>query len=188
MPCTPKKTIDLILDTENDYLITVKANQGNLYQSLVATFAQTPPWGETVQEERSHGRQICRTIRVLPPPADLHPDWRGIQSVIQAEYSGYRGDKPYHEVLYYITSLDSQADDLAHKIRQHWQIENCLHWVKDVVMKEDESPMCDGYALTNWAIVRTFALNLLRAHGFNSLTKAFRLIAHDLLRIFSFFQ
>lgn len=188
MHYTPKKTIDLILDTENDYLVTVKANQGKLYRSLVKAFEQTPPLSQTLQEEKSHGRQMCRTIRVLPPPADLHPDWRGIQRVIQAEYRGYRGDKPYHEILYYITSLDAQADDLAHKIRQHWHIENRLHWVKDVVMKEDESPMCDGFALTNWAIVRTFALNLLRANGFTSITKAIRMVAHDLPLIFSFFQ
>jgi predicted transposase YbfD/YdcC len=62
------------------------------------------------------------------------------------------------------------AAGFAQHIRQHWHMENRLHWVKDVVLKEDQAPLCDGHALTNFALVRTMALNLVRQHGFDSIT------------------
>jgi predicted transposase YbfD/YdcC len=80
------------------------------------------------------------------------------------------------------------AAGFAQRIRQHWHIENRLHWVKDVVLKEDQAPLCDGHALTNFAIVRTIALNLFRQHGFDSITQGLRRMAHDIPGLFSFFQ
>ncbi|MBW4579073.1 MAG: hypothetical protein KME42_05790 [Tildeniella nuda ZEHNDER 1965/U140] len=73
-------------------------------------------------------------------------------------------------------------------MRQHWHIENRLHWVKDVVLKEDLAPLCDGNAPVNFALVRTMALNLFRQHGFDSITQGLRRLAHDIPTLFSFFQ
>jgi hypothetical protein len=68
------------------------------------------------------------------------------------------------------------------------QIENRLHWIKDVVLHEDGSPWCDGHAPVNFAIVRTIALNRFRFNGFDSITLGLRHLAHDVLRLFSFLQ
>jgi hypothetical protein len=68
------------------------------------------------------------------------------------------------------------------------EIENRLHYPKDVVFAEDSAPLCDGYAPANFAIIRTIALNLFRLHGFASITKGIRHLAHDISHLLSFFQ
>ncbi|MEP0925357.1 hypothetical protein [Leptolyngbya sp. ST-U4] len=67
-------------------------------------------------------------------------------------------------------------------------MENNLHWVKDVVLSEDKALLCAGHALTNFAIVRTIAVNLFRLNGFASVTKVIRAVAHNIHQLFSFFQ
>ena len=57
----------------------------------------------------------------------------GITSLIKVERSVTRGDKNYHHLAYYISSLSVSAEMFASKIRGHWLIENQLHWVKDVI-------------------------------------------------------
>jgi hypothetical protein len=58
----------------------------------------------------------------------------------------------------------------------------------DVVLKEDNSPLCDGYAPVNFSIVRTISMNLFRQNGFASITKGLRQLAHDVHRLFFFFK
>ena len=69
-------------------------------------------------------------------------------------------------------------------IRQHWEIENRLHWVKDVTFGEDAAPLSNYNAATNWSIIRNIALNLARKGGYDSLTKAQRFLAHDIDKLF----
>lgn len=108
--------------------------------------------------------------------------------MIRVDRNGIRDGKPFSETVFYISSLDLNASDFARRIRHHWHIENRLHWVKDVVLQEDDYPFCGGYAAANMGIIRTIALNLFRLNGFASITKAIRTLAHDLPRLFSFLQ
>lgn len=170
----------------NDYIITVKGNQPKLHQAIAQTFEQHSPTSCHVEHDHSHGRDITRTISVLPPPAELDPAWIGVRSVVKVERIGRRGHKPFSETMFYITSLDDQAQALAERIRAHWHIENRLHWTKDVVLKEDATPVCDGHAIINFAILRTIAINLFRANGFASITQGIRMLAHDIRQLFSF--
>ena len=86
--------------------------------------------------------------------------------------------------MVYISSLTENAAKLSQRIRAHWYVENHLHWVKDVVLKEDESPLCGGYALINFGILRTIAMNVFRKEGFPSITNGIRSLAHDVDRLF----
>ncbi|MBH8552107.1 ISAs1 family transposase [Nostocaceae cyanobacterium CENA357] len=72
------------------------------------------------------------------------------------------------------------AKEFATGIRGHWGIENCLHWVKDVVFKEDNSTIRMGNASANLSILRAIALNILRRNGHTSITIAQRFISHDI--------
>jgi len=183
-----KQTIEQIIASGNDYIITVKANQPKLFEHLNQQFEQQVPQSVATDVEQTRDRTTQRTVSVLEAGSDLDPSWIGIQRIVQVERSGTRAGQPYAETMFYISSLPLDAIGFAARIRQHWQIENCLHWPKDVVLAEDAAPLCDGYALVNFAIVRTIAMNLLRQAGFTSITKGIRHIAHDVPRLFSFFQ
>ncbi len=72
------------------------------------------------------------------------------------------GDQVSREVWYYVSSLAGDARTVAEAVRAHWGIENRLHWVLDIAFREDESRVRVGHAAQNLAILRRFALNLLR--------------------------
>lgn len=127
-------------------------------------------------------------MTVLAPPSKIDPQWVGLQRVIQVERHGMRGTEPFSETMFYISSLELEAQDFAVMIRQHWHVENRLHWPKDVVLKEDSTTTCAGRALLSLAIIRTIAVNLFRANGYQSITEAIDMLAHDIKTLFSFFQ
>lgn len=131
-----------------------------------------------------------RSILLNPraPPEGIDPAWIGVQRVIRIQRDGTRGQKPMSETMFYISSLTLEASGFAQQIRQHWQVENRLHWVKDVVLQEDTAPLGAAHAPTNFAIVLTIAVNLFRANGFASITKGIRHLAHHIHTLFSFFQ
>jgi predicted transposase YbfD/YdcC len=169
-------------------LITVKGNQQTLLRQLERQFEQLPPLSVDQQSERTRDRMTQRTVSVLDQIPALDPQWVGIQRIIRVERTGTRAGKPYDETMFYISSLTLDAVGFGQKIREHWHIENRLHWVKDVVLKEDETPVCDGNAPVNFAIARTLSLNLFRLNGFDSITRGLRFLAHDVQKLFSFFQ
>jgi predicted transposase YbfD/YdcC len=188
--CTsyPKKTLQQIVDSGNDYLIAVKANQPNLYQELNTQFEQAIEIDADIQTDSSHGRQVQRSVSVLTPTEGIDPVWVGVQRIIQVERTGIRERTPFEEKVFYISSVTETAAEFAQRIRAHWHVENRLHWVKDVVLKEDESPLCGGSALINFGILRTIAMNVFRKEGFPSITKGIRSLAHDVHRLFFFLQ
>lgn len=99
--------------------------------------------------------------------------------MIKVERKGFRGREIYLFVVYYISSLKLEAEKFAAGIRKHWEIENRLHYVKDVVFKEDHSPISQINAATNLSIITTIAINLLRYDGYCSMTKAIRLLGDN---------
>jgi predicted transposase YbfD/YdcC len=183
-----KKTIEQIVDSGNDYLIAVKRNQPNLYQELNTQFKQAVEMDTNIQTDSSHGRQVQRSVSVLTPAEGIAPVWVGVQRIIKVERTGIRAHKPFEETVFYISSLTENAAEFAQRIRAHWQIENRLHWVKDVVLREDESPLYGGCALINFGIFRTIAMNVFRKEGWASVTNGIRSVAHDIDRLFSFLQ
>jgi len=155
-------------------------------KQLQSQFEHLPAQSIEHQEEQTRERVTRRSVSVLDQIPPLDPQWVGIQRIIRVERSGTRAQKPYHEIMFYISSLPLDAVGFAPLIRQHWHIENRLHWVKDGVLKEDETPVCDGNAPVNFAIVRTLCLNLFRLNGFDSITQGLRFLAHDVQKLFSF--
>lgn len=183
-----KQTVQQIIESGNDYLIAVKANQPKLFKQLKSQFEQVSPLSVDCQTERTRDRVCQRKVSVLDSVSGIDPQWVGLQRIIRVERSGTRGQKPFEETVFYISSLTLDAPGFAGQIRTHWQIENRLHWPKDVVLQEDKAPLCDGHAPSNFAIARTIAVNLFRANDFASITKGIRHLAHDVHRLFSFFQ
>jgi predicted transposase YbfD/YdcC len=140
------------------------------------------------EDEKNRDRQTNRTVMVIDTLEGIDSDWIGVQRFIRVQRSGTRANKPYEETVFYMSSLCLDAAGFDQRIRAHWHIENRLHWPKDVFLKEDTSPLCDGYAPVNFSIVRTISMNLFRQNGFASITKGLRQLAHDVHRLFFFFK
>ena len=176
----PKKTCKIILESGNDYVIAVKDNQPKLHSHIKRIAALRKPTSRVVETEKTRGRFTTRTVEVFYDLNGIDPEWTGIKSLIRVERFGTRKGKKYHEIVCYISSLICTAKEFSLGIRGHWGIENCLHWVKDVVLKQDSSTIRLGNAPTNLSIIRTIALNILRRNGYTSITIAQRFISHDI--------
>lgn len=188
MRLTAKKTVKTIIEQGNDYVITVKANQKSLHQRLSAISRDCAPVSVYHDNEQGHQRVIQRTVAVFDCLAGIAKDWLGLRRFVRVERQGTRQGKPYEQVSYYITSLATTAQQFANGIRGHWGIENRLHWVKDVVLHEDDCPLKLAQAPQNWGLIRTWAVNLFRVHGEPSITKAQRRVAHDIQALFLLIQ
>jgi predicted transposase YbfD/YdcC len=188
MQRTVKKTVKTIIEQGNDYVITVKANQKSLHQRLRVISRDCPPVSVYHHFEQGHQRQTQRIVEVFDCLAGIAPDWVGLRRLVRVQRQGTRNAKPYFQCSYYITSLATTAQQFAEGIRGHWGIENCLHWVKDVVFHEDDCPLKQAHAPENWGLIRTWALNLFRLQGETSITKAQRRVAHDLDALFLLIQ
>lgn len=179
-----KKTVNLIIDSGNDYTIAVKGNQKKLYQQIQLTTQQTQPSSVDISGQRCRNRVISRTVSVFNNLLGISCDWVGIKSVIRVERQGTRAGVGYDQTAYYISSLELNAAEFAVGIQGHWGIENRLHWIKDVVFGEDTSLIRNCTAAANFSVIRQLAIAIFRLHGYSSLTTAIRTIAHDLEQIF----
>jgi len=161
-----------ILDAKADYLLAVKDNQPTLHADIKSYFATAPSLEvervETVGKD--HGRFEVRTYTVSHvvdwyaaqrsyPDAPRFPQ---LTTIAMVESRIERGDKIETEQRSYISSRALSAAAFADAARGHWAIENNLHWTLDVTFNEDQSRLRTGHGAKNMAVVRHFALNLVR--------------------------
>jgi len=177
--------LDEIVTSGNDYVVKVKRNQRKLYEKIEQHSQEQTPIKTSDTEEKTRDRQSQRIVKVFEPPLDIDPKWTGVKSVIMVERIGTRTGVAYQRIGYYLSSLEPTSHRMALGIRQHWQIENRLHWVKDVIMGEDKSLQKSGAAPKNLSILKTWVLNLLRLHGYDSITEAISFLSHKIKQIYS---
>ena len=171
MGCNPN-IAQSILDAKADYLLAVKDNQPTLHADVKSYF-DTAPSGEVERAktvDKEHGRLEIRTYAVSHnvdwiasdrsyPGAPRFPK---IATIALVESRIERGDKIGSERRSYISSRALSAAAFADAVRSHWAIENNLHWTLDVTFHEDQSRLRAGHGAKNMAVVRHFALNLVR--------------------------
>ena len=160
-----------IIDKKADYVLALKGNQGTLRQD-VELFANeqkandfkdtTVSRHETVDAD--HGRIETRRTTVIHDIDWLQERhrWPGLKAVVMVESERETSSRTETETRYYITSLTDPAEKLAAVIRQHWAIENSLHWVMDMVFRDDECRISTGHAPANFTTVKHVAHNLMR--------------------------
>jgi predicted transposase YbfD/YdcC len=186
-----KKTLALIIDGGNDYIVTLKKNQSSLFKTAQELVKSTKALDSLQTSEQLHGRTTTRSTTIYPIPAQLLPLWAGAKYIIALVRTGLRwqGKKSrrrlvdFNESHYYLSSLDWSARQFSDAIRGHWLIENRLHWVKDVTLNEDNCIHRGGNAPANWAMVRQFLVSLARMNGTNTLPQALRLMANQIENI-----
>lgn len=168
-----KAIAETVVAGGGDYILAVKDNQPTLHAEIQAAFATaaTPPTRSArlyTTEEQGHGREEQRTVQVLPAREALSAAqralWVGVLSivivtrVVWCEATG----KASIEVSYFLSSLPPYARRIGAAIRGHWSIENGLHWVLDVVFREDARRVHDRTTAENVAFLNRLALSLLR--------------------------
>lgn len=161
-------------------MISVKANQKTLYQQLQELAASDRLLSVHLAAEQTRDRQTTRIASVFPLPDSLKAIWTGARQGVEVIRKGTRQGKPYYEQRYYLTSWREQADALQARIRSHWGIENPLHWVKDVVLGEDQSSIATRPAATLMALIRNLVITLFRRAGHASITTAIDRFSNDL--------
>lgn len=171
---TQTKIAKLIVGAEADYILSVKENQGKLYQDITALFDydrqrnfQEAPYEYVKTVGKDHGRIEVRQCWSTSNPEYLESirnrqNWKGLKSIVMIESERIIGDKSSVETRFFISSLASDAKRLLQAIRSHWGIENSLHWTLDITFAEDRSRVRKDHAPENLAVIRHMALNLLK--------------------------
>src|SRR5271168_1533613 len=160
-----------IIAKKADYVLALKGNQGSLRDDVEVFVAEqkvkdfkdtTISRDETVDAD--HGRIETRTTTVIHDVEWLQQrhSWPGLKGVVIVESCREISGKIERETRYYITSMSMTAVHLGHVIRSHWAIENSLHWVMDMMFRDDECRVRTDHAPANFATIKHMAINLLR--------------------------
>ena len=160
-----------IIDKKADYILALKGNQGMLRDDvdLFAAEQKAKDFQDTtISRHRTvdgdHGRIETRAVTVIHDIdwlRERHP-WPGLNSVVMVESARETGDKIERETRFYITSLTLTAVHLGAFVRDHWAVENSLHWVMDMAFRDDECRLRTDHAPANLTTLKHMALNLIR--------------------------
>jgi predicted transposase YbfD/YdcC len=166
-----KAIAEQIVAAGGDYILIVKANQERLLEDIQVTLNQgfegALPKGAMATyttEEYRHGRHETRSCVIVERVSGIRDRelWKGITTVGMCRRERTMGDKTSSEVWYFIGSRRMGARRYAEALRDHWGIENNLHWQLDVSFHEDDSRIEDRHGAANFAFMRKLALSLLK--------------------------
>lgn len=160
-----------IRDKKADYLLALKGNQTSLHEDVALFVAEQKANGfqntattrhQTVDGD--HGRIETRTTTVIHDVAWLQQrhKWPGLATVVIVDSTREIDAKTERETRLYISSLAVTADKIGPIVRSHWAIENSLHWVMDMIFRDDECRLRTDHAPANFTTIKHMALNLLR--------------------------
>lgn len=160
-----KAIVEKIIDKEADYVLMVKDNQQELKGQIEKVFGLTAGTEAELPIDFGHGRIEKRTCQVISDLTflDVKEDWKGLKTIarIISERTDKRSGKQSVQTRYYISSLPAKPKTIAKAIRSHWSIENNLHWMLDVVFKEDSSLKKQGNSALNYNIIAKMALAMI---------------------------
>jgi len=182
-----------IIDADGDYLVIVKGNQASVLRAIATLFASRadtgsplgsiaaaslPPWDmrEATTVDKGHGRLEVRRV-VASTALNDYLDWPGLAQVLMIERTWWERGERKTAVRYGITSLPAEVADaqrLLTLVRGHWQIENGLHYVKDVTLGEDRSLIHKGQGPSNMAILRDTVVSVLHRAGWRTIAERLR--------------
>lgn len=168
-----KEIVKQIREKEGDYVIALKGNQGSLHAEAENFFQQAT---EVAPEEsgcdyassieKNRGRIEERQIWSCTPDwlsTEQLEGWIDLRILVCVKSTRTHKGKTTHEFRYYISSLQSTAEQLGQIVRAHWGVENKLHWHLDVSFGEDLCKVRTDHAAENFSLGKKMALNLLKA-------------------------
>lgn len=161
---TQKDIAERIVKAGADYILAVKGNQETLLEDVETLCNYERPSAEDTDVDKGHGRIEVRLCHAFEPDAIIrmyHKDWPELKSVVRVKATRRTGGKETGEVRYYISSLPTDSRFNTY-IRNHWEVENKLHWTLDMTFHEDQQRKRSKMAAQNFSLVRKFALNILK--------------------------
>ena len=173
-----QETLQAAQESGNEVLVQVKANQPTLHKDC-QVLASTQPAAEVYQEpfSKAHGRIESRKVSVFLEPDFTHASkWETVEAVLKVERFRQRFDtktkswKDSHETAFYVSTLVLPAQEFCQVVRQHWEIENCNHYVRDVSLGEDRSRIRTNP--DRFARLRSFVLNIFRHNHIANIAEA----------------
>lgn len=171
------KTAEKILNKEGDYLLALKGNQDylskrvkNMFEGLSKPGPKKVAVNRYKEQSEGHGRLELRSCTVISKKDNKNWEanplgkWPSLNSLVEvvSERTNKKTGETSTETRYYISSCTDEASDMLRYVRSHWEVENKLHWVLDVVFREDDSRSRSGYSPENFSMLRQFALNLIK--------------------------
>lgn len=156
-----------IISKQADYILMVKDNQPGLKEQIVKVFDRKEGLKSTENVDFGHGRIETRKCDVTSclKFLDGKEDWKGLRSIVRisSERHNKKTGKSSTEERFYITSLQDDPELLNTSIRDHWAIENNLHWNLDVIFREDRQLKRVGNSAQNFNIISKIALAMIDA-------------------------
>ena len=174
------KTAEIIIRKGGNYLLSLKKNQKHLFEQ-VSEYMQKQKKVLPQDEWQDFGsgrieKRVCYVCDKLDLLDDL-ANWPEIKQVIMVEASREKDGKLQKQTRFYLSSLSTDASTSNKLVRNHWGIENNLHWMLDVVFSEDQSRTRKGNAPENMTTLRKTALQLLNQQTDKQSIKSRRKIA-----------
>jgi predicted transposase YbfD/YdcC len=170
-----KSIAEQIVNAGADYILSLKDNQPSLHNAVTEYFEKlhtsdfSGPEARHVRRHTTREQRgdvtITREYYLAPLPQELshfRDSWRKLTSIGQVITTVEQGDDMKIGVRFYISSLSARVKRFANAVRNHWTIENSLHWVLDMTFREDESRLHKGHGQENMALLRRLVLSLLR--------------------------
>lgn len=178
-----------IIDKKADYILALKGNQGTLREDveLFANEQKATGFSDTTASrdetiDADHGRIETRRVTVVHDVAWLQERhaWPGLQGVVIVDSGREIGGREERETRYYLTSSAGPAKQLGPMVRDHWGVENGLHWVMDMTFRDDECRIRTEHAPENFVTIKHMAANIARkAPGRDSLRLRLKTAAWD---------
>jgi predicted transposase YbfD/YdcC len=163
-----------------DYILQVKDNQKDLKEQIKKIFNIQKPKNEHVDLDTGHGRMEKRCCSVIDDLSflDGKEDWKDIKTIvgITTEIYDKKTYKKSENIRYYISSCVADSKQLAQDIRNHWSIENNLHWNLDVIFKEDFQLKRKGNSAENFNMLIKLALGLIEAEKSKKKSKPIKML------------
>lgn len=154
----------LIVEKQGDYLLAIKKNQKQAYEQLsdwLEERKQALPVNEWIDFGSGRIEKRRCFVESKLQLLDGLANWPGLKSVVMVESHRQKEGKTTVETRFYLSSLEATPAEFNRLVRNHWSIENRLHWKLDVVFREDMSRTRKGNAAENMATARKIALQLL---------------------------
>jgi len=154
-------------------VVQVKCNQGTLFREIQRAIVEHRPLDYFEEHEKGHGRHSHWYVRVFDAAGSTKADeWKNLRRFVHVhKHTVKKGKESHSDRLYISDRPDTSAEYYHRGIRGHWTIENSLHWVKDVVHKEDRNRITKGSGPLNRAVFSSIAINIHRKYGVRSITE-----------------